>query len=193
MFLHFVRFFAWLPLWILFPTIIYGRKNLPKGKAILTPNHISNGDIVLLVANTFEKRYVLAKKELFENKVMGAVLKSFGGISIDRNNVDLNAMKKTFKVLKEDKKLIIFPEGTRNKGDINQLGEIKNGTGMIATKTQTSIVPVWISKRAKFFRVTKIYFGKPYQLDEFYGKKLSDEDNERIKQIIKNKILELKK
>ncbi len=192
MFFQICRFILWLPVWLIFPTVIKGRENLQKGKAIITPNHTSNLDILLILANTFEKKYVLSKKELFKNKFIGFFIKLIGGISIDRNNPDIKAMKNCLNVLKNEKKLIIFPEGTRNKGDVNQLGEIKNGTGMFAVKSKAKIIPVWISKRPKCFRLTKIIIGKPYELDEFYGKKLNDEDNKLINNIIKEKMIELK-
>lgn len=192
MFFHICRFLAWLPLAIFYPTRIKGRKNLKKGKAILSVNHTSNMDVVLLLANTFEKKYTLAKKELFKNKMFGALLKSYGGISIDRENADLSAIKKSLKVLNNNKKLIIFPEGTRNKNeDISNLGKLKTGTAMLAIKSKSPIIPVWISRRPKVFRLTTITFGEPFELDQYYGKKLCEEVLEEATEIILQKIKEL--
>ena len=192
MFFYISRFFAWLPLAIMYPTKIIGRKNLPKGKAILTVNHTSNMDIVLLLANLHEKKYTLAKKELFKNKFFGGILKSYGGISIDREGVDVKAIKTSLKLLSKGKKLIIFPEGTRNKGEnLNKLGELKTGTAMIAIKSKTPLVPVWINRRPKIFKKTTITIGKPFELSEFYGEKLSDEVLQRATKVIVEKMEEL--
>lgn len=193
MFFYICRFLCWLPLAIFYPTKVIGRKNLIKGKAVVTPNHTSAMDIVLMLANTHEKKYVLAKKELFKNKLKGAVLKSFGGISVDRGNNDIGAIKKALKVLKDGKKLIIFPEGKRNKSkDTSKLQEIKTGTAMIAIKSKSPIIPIWISRRPKIFRMTKIIIGKPYELSQFYNQKLSNEVLEEASKIIAQKIEELK-
>lgn len=193
MFFHICRFFAYLPLAIFYPTRIIGRKNIKKGKAIFAANHTSNMDVVLFLANTYEKKYTLAKKELFKNKFFGAILKSYGGISIDRENNDVAAIKKSLKVLKDNKKLIIFPEGTRNKtDDTSKLMQVKNGTALLAIKSKTPIIPVWISRRPKMFRLTKIIIGKPFELSEFYGEKLGDVVLEKASKIITEKIEELR-
>lgn len=192
MFFYISRFFAWLPLSICYPTKIVGRKNLPKGKAILTVNHTSNMDIVLLLAHLHEKKYTLAKKELFKNKFIGGILKSYGGIPIDREGSDISAIKKSLKLLSKGKKIIIFPEGTRNKNeDISVMGELKTGTAMIAIKSKTPIVPVWISRRPKAFRKTVIKIGEPFELEEFYGKKLNEELLGEATKIIAKKMQEL--
>lgn len=192
MFFYICRFFSYLPLAIFYPTKVIGRKNLIKGKAVITPNHTSNMDIVLLLANTHEKKYILAKKELFKNKFKGAILKSYGGISVDRGNNDIGAIKKALNVLKNNKKLVIFPEGTRNKSeDTSKLMEVKLGTAMLAIKSKSKIIPMWFSRRPKMFRLTKIIIGEPFELDEFYGKKLDNETLEAASKIIAEKIQKL--
>lgn len=193
MFFYISRFLCWLPLAIIYPTKVIGRKNLPKGKAILTANHTSNLDPVLLLANTHEKKYTLAKKELFKNKFNGAILKSYGAISIDRGGTDITAIKKSLKVLSMGKKLIIFPEGTRNKSeDISKMGEAKTGTAMIAIKSKTPIVPVWFARRPRAFRKTVIKIGEPFELSEFYGQKLTEDVLQRATDIIVKKMEELR-
>ena len=194
MFFHICRFLCYLPLAIFYPTRVIGRKNLVKGKAIITANHTSNMDIVLMLANTYEKKYILAKKELFKNKLKGAILKSYGGISVDRGNNDISAIKQSLNVLKKGKKLIIFPEGTRNKGeDTSKLMEVKTGTAMLAIKSKSPIIPIWISKRPKMFRVTKFIVGEPFELTEFYGRKLDNETLEEATKIIAEKLQSLSK
>lgn len=193
MFFHFVQAIAYIPGKILFPAKIYGRKNLPKGKAILTMNHTSNIDAILMVLGTYEKKYFLAKKELFKNKLMGGFLKGMGAIKIDRAGADVGAIKNALTVLKKDKKLIIFPEGTRSKSDEMNLGEVKNGSAMLAIKSKTPIVPVWVYNRPRAFRMSKVLIGKPYELSEFYGQRLSEEVLSKASDIVTQKLNELKK
>jgi len=192
MLLWLARFLLYIPLGIMHPTFIKGRKNMPKGKAILSCNHRSNWDIALYVLNTPRKTNILAKKELFKNKLFGAILRNFGAISIDREANDINAIKKCFKVLKEDEKLFVFPEGTRLKNEEDILGEIKSGMTMIAIKTKTPIVPMWIERKPKLFRKSVYYIGEPFELEQFYGKKLDEDTLNRANLIVREKMLEVR-
>lgn len=189
---YLVRGLAYLPMAIVYPTKIVGRKNMPKGKAVITLNHTSNMDSILLILNTWEKKYFLAKKELFTSKSRSWFLKKMGAIRIDRSIADLNAIKEAFKVLKENKKLVIFPEGTRNKNAELSLQTVKNGSAMIAIKTKTPLVPIWIFNRPKAFHLTKIMIGEPYDLSEFYGQKLTDEVLEKASEKVAQKLNETK-
>ena len=46
---------------------------------------------------------------------------------------------------------------------------------MLAIKTKTPIVPVWIKKKPRLFRINSVKFGKPFTLEEFYDEKLTSE------------------
>ncbi len=192
MIFHAVQFLAFIPGKIIYPCKIYGKENLKKGKAVLTMNHTSNIDAVNIVLGTFEKKYFLAKKELFKNKLFGAFIKAMGGIKIDRQSADVGAIKNALKVLKNDKKLIIFPEGTRNKSDNVELGEVKSGAAMLAIKAKAPIIPVWVYNRPHAFRMTKILIGEPYELDEFYGAKITEEVLDKASEIVSQKLNQLK-
>lgn len=192
MIFHAVQFLAFIPGKIIYPCKIYGKENLKKGKAVLTMNHTSNLDAVNIVLGTFEKKYFLAKKELFKNKLFGAFIKAMGGIKIDRQSADVGAIKNALKVLKNNKKLIIFPEGTRNKSDNVELGEVKSGAAMLAIKAKAPIIPVWVYNRPHAFRMTKILIGKPYELYEFYGAKITEEVLDKASEIVSQKLNQLK-
>lgn len=192
MIFHAVQFLAFIPGKIIYPCKIYGKENLKKGKAVLTMNHTSNLDAVNIVLGTFEKKYFLAKKELFKNKLFGAFIKAMGGIKIDRQSADVGAIKNALKVLKNNKKLIIFPEGTRNKSDNVELGEVKSGAAMLAIKAKAPIIPVWVYNRPHAFRMTKILIGKPYELDEFYDAKITEEVLDKASEIVSQKLNQLK-
>ena len=191
MFYMICKILMWIPIMIFHPTSIKGKKNLPKGRAILSVNHRSNWDYVLFGINSTTKYRVLAKKELFRNKFFGFILRNFGGIEIDREANDINAIKTCMKVLKEEKKLLVFPEGTRLKDESLVMGEIKSGLALIAIKTKTPIVPVWVRNKPKLFRRSIYYIGKPFELDQFYGKKLDEQTLQEANQIVRAKMIEL--
>ena len=56
--------------------------------------------IQVLVKNFNKDTYFVAKKEVIENKLFGKLLSSFGGIPIDRENVDIRSLMNIIKILK---------------------------------------------------------------------------------------------
>ncbi len=195
MIFHFLQFLAYIPLNIFYPSKFIGKKNLPKGKCVLSVNHTSSMDAALLAGNMFEKKYFLAKEELFKYWPRRTLMKVIGGIPINRANPSLASIKSALGVLKKDKKLVVFPEGTRHKDKVDkgELGETKNGVAMFAIKAKAPIVPVWISRKPKIFRRTIIEIGEPYELSDFYGKKLDEQTLKEAGQIMNQKILEIGK
>lgn len=189
---HFYQMLLCMPIRMSYPAKIIGKENIPKGSCIIASNHTSNLDAILLALHTWEKKYYLAKKELFSNKAASSFYKGLGCIKIDREKSDVNAIKTCLKVLKDGKKLVIFPEGTRNNNEGMELGEVKHGVAMFATKAKVPIVPMFIQKKPKFWRKTRIYIGKPFELDEFYGKKMSSEELAVASEKVAEKMNELR-
>ena len=189
---HFIQILLALPIRMLFPTKIIGKKNIPKGACILSSNHTSNMDAVVFAVKTWEKKYYLAKKELFENKLFGFFLKKVGGIKIDRQANDVTAIKNCLKVLKDNKKLFIFPEGTRVHNENMELGQVKHGVAMFAIKAKVPVVPIFILRQPKIFRRNKIFIGQPFTLEEFYGKKLDSTELELAGNILTAKMNEIR-
>ena len=184
---YFFKILAWVPLRVLYPLTVKN-KNIPKGKVILISNHRSNLDSVLLHNILWCKPRVLAKKEVFEKKGFRWFLKMTGTIPVDREKVELSTIKSCMAVLKSDKKLMIFPEGTRSKSDNENLNEVKNGVALIAMKANSPIVPIWIKKKPRLFRFNKIIFGEPFDLTSFNGRKIDHDTLEEVSKLIANKL-----
>ena len=193
MFFHIMRFLFYIPLRILFPTKVIGKKNLPKGKAVLTGNHKSNMDGVMVSLVVYRKVSHFAKRSWFKNPIVGCLIKSFGGIPVDRGKTDISTIKAGLRTLKNGKRLCIFPEGTRVKSEGMDMSEVKAGAAMLAIKAQAPIVPFWYEKKQKLFRFNKMYWGEPYELSQFYDKRLTSEVLAEAAEIVSQKILELKK
>ena len=179
-----LRFFGLPIYWLLYPRKIIGRENLPENENfILVSNHFSMIDIVV-VSELFKKRpYMLGKKELMKHKLIGKLLLAYGLIPIDREGVDIEALKKCFTVLKEGSSLVIFPEGTRNKTE-GELQKIKGGASMIAVKAKVNIVPVAMRSKFRIFRKNYLAVGKPIDFSEYYGRKLDSELIETLDKIV---------
>ena len=185
----------WLPITLFIPTRIINRHNFPKRKQkkgfIVACNHFSNFDPILLDVKFGRKSNFLAKKELFKNKFVGGLLKRLGGISIDRQSNDITAFKNAMQVLKNNKPLGIFPEGTRNKGDDTaNMQEAKSGAIVFASKASVPIIPMVIYRRPKLFRSNKILVGEPFYVEGANPKKLTKEEIEanttRLAEIMNN-------
>ena len=175
---------------LIYPFKAFGVENIPNGKAVICSNHLRAIDVTFFPTIFKEDMYFLAKKELFEKKFTARLLSSYGAIPIDRDNLDFKAIINAIKVLKNDNKLVIFPEGTRNKTGTTNLLPFKAGSMVFATKAKCPIVPVIISNKAKVFKKTYILIGKPFELTEFYDKKMTDEVilqmEEVVFQVMKN-------
>ena len=50
-FFYLMKIITYLPLRLLYPVKIIGRKNMPKGKVIAVGNHLSAADIVMQLSN----------------------------------------------------------------------------------------------------------------------------------------------
>lgn len=191
MLIRFLKVLFYPLLWLLFPTIYKGKGNIPKGRAIFICNHTSNFDSLLIEMSCWKGKYYLAKKELFKKGFKGWLIKQMNTIPIERGKTDLTAIKTVLKILNNEKGLVIFPEGTRNKTS-EVLGEVKAGAAMFAIKAKAPIVPVWIKRKPKIFRFNVLRYGRPFSLEEFYDKKLDSETLENAGKMIAEKLLKNK-
>ena len=190
MFYYLMYILAFIPIKLLFPTIIKGRKNLLKGKAIYVCNHTSNFDVLVLLITYGRRIKILAKKELFKNKFFGWLLKYCGAIPVDRQNVDLQSVKTSLEVLKNNKTLLIFPTATR-KEDTADVENLKKGTANFALRTDAPIVPMMFSKKVKLFSFNKLTIGEPIYMENFADRKKEKETIQELTDLISKKMAEL--
>lgn len=158
-----------LPLTILVPVKKVGKKNLKqlKGKHyIISCNHMSNWDPVMLDVRFNRKHRFLAKKELFENKFLSGCMKSFGAIPVDRTKPDPSSIKEVLRHLNKKHHVCIFPQGTRAKNPQIEEGGAKEGVAMFSIRTGTPVVPMMFTRKIKMFRRTKLLIGEPIYPDE---------------------------
>lgn len=169
MLFYIVMAIIFIPIKLFFPTIVKGRKNLPKGKAIYASNHQTNFDIMVLACGMYRRIYALGKAELFKNKFVSWFLRGIGCIKINRGTADIEAVKNVYTVLKKRQKpIVIFPTGTRNSSP-DEVQDIKNGVAMFSVKTQSPIVPMVLIKKPVPFRINKLVIGKPLDLSKYEG------------------------
>ena len=125
-----LRPIAWVFYKLFYRVKILGKENIiKKGKSIVVCNHVGKMDVFVVAALYPDKTIFLAKKEWYKNKLLAWLLKVLGSIPVDRDKPSLTTIKESLQVLKNDKRLGIFPEGRRNF-ETNDLQEIKNGRGV---------------------------------------------------------------
>lgn len=160
------------------PCHTIGRENIPEGAAVICVNHTHASDPFVAVF-AFGRRnqvFPMAKIELRRVPFIGWVLEKAGVIYVDRGNADVSAIKKCLQYLKIGRKVLIFPEGTREK-EGREL-EAKSGAAMLAMRTGTPILPVYIPNERPWFRRLNVAVGEPF-LPEFEGKRPCSADYQR--------------
>jgi len=120
---------------------VEGRENIPEeGPIIIACNHISLWDPVIVGCTMPRQVFFMAKEGLFEKPVLGRLLKGLGTFPVKRGRGDISAIKTSLAILKDNKVLGIFPEGTRSKsGDIQ---EAMAGIVLIMEKSRAPVLPV---------------------------------------------------
>lgn len=190
MFYNIIRFLASIIFRLIYRIHVTGLENVPKnGRLIICGNHINNLDPIIIAIILPRTINWMGKKELFKYRWFSFILEKLNVFPVDRKGTDIKSVKKSLRVLKEDKVLGIFPEGTKVKG--YDVKNAKPGVALMAIKSQTNILPIHIQSNYKIFNRIKITIGKPIELAEYKGQKLDNEDYTLISQKILKTIYEL--
>ena len=120
-----------------------GQENVPDGGFVFASNHESLVDILVLGAALPGDFKWAAKRSVMNVPFLGWHLRLAGHVPVDRNKGKETAMVVTEafeSVLRADKPLLVFPEGTRTAD--GKLKPFKNGGFQAAVLTGTPGVPV---------------------------------------------------
>lgn len=156
-----------------------GEENVPReGGAILAINHIGYLDFALTgTAALPAGRYVrfMAKKEIFQNKVAGPLMRGMHHISVDRGNGSASFVA-ALRALRAGEIIGIFPEGTISVSF--EIKELKSGAVRLAMGAGVPVIPtiVWGSQRIWTKKVKRnlrrgnipitVAFGEPLYFDK---------------------------
>ena len=127
---------------------VEGLENIPKeGPCVFVGNHRSYYDIPLLLASLDKPHGILAKEELEKIPLLNRWMKLLGCVFVKRDDIraSVKALNDATAIVESGKSFVIFPEGTRYKGEEGGAGEFKAGAFRIAIKTGAPVVPVAIS------------------------------------------------
>lgn len=198
----FIEYVLWCfirPFLLLCKAELRNYDNLPDEPYIMAFNHVSYLDwlIVYPYFNKIKKKKIvfIGKKRLFEHPLFKHFMEYAKVICVDQENVNKAFLCEVRKSLKKGNTLGIFPEGTRS---INgKLLEGQTGITRLALMNRVPVVPVGLNgfydilpKGKKFPRFNKLVIdiGEPIYLDQYYGKKLAENEIESITRLIMTQI-----
>jgi 1-acyl-sn-glycerol-3-phosphate acyltransferase len=179
--------------------VVIGEENIPtRGGVVFISNHQGNFDIPILLGYIEKPKAFIAKKELKKLPLISSWMYYMNCVFIDRGNAraGLKAIQEGIAFLKKGYSQIIFPEGTRSRGD--KLGEFKPGSFKLATKAGVPIVPVAIRGSYKIMEANGGLI-KPAVVEMFISEPvptagLSKEETEQLPEKVRNIInLQLQK
>jgi len=147
-----------------------GIENIPTDRGyMICANHIAAKDVIMIGAAYPEPIRFIAKKELFTVPILGSLIKKLGAIKLDRGGSDVAAIKTSVNLAKSGFNVAIFPQGHRYPGVDPATTPTKNGAALIAYKSESDILPVFIktkNNKYRFLRKIEIIFGKPIKNSE---------------------------
>ena len=175
---------------------VHGLENIPEGPVLFVSNHQSNMDIAIICGFIDKPKGFIAKKELKKLPLINKWITLAGSIYLDRENPrkSMEGILDGIKPLKNGHSLVVFPEGTRSRGD--KMGEFKSGSFKLATKSKVPIVPLTIDGTYRVMEANKILI-KPSNINFYvhkpiYTDKLSKEEiaklPETVEHIIRSKL-----
>ena len=168
---------------------VIGEENVPTDEAVLyVANHRSMADNVVTYARCPRLTGFVAKKGVDKVPALRAWMRRLHCEFLDRDDIKqgLKVILSCIEKVKNGISIFIFPEGTRNKNsaDPTDIGEFKDGSFKIASKTGCKVVPVAITGTNKVFEDHFPYiksanvileYGKPITIKE-----LDKEDQKHV-------------
>lgn len=149
------------------------RARIPGG-AYFASNHASFLDPPLVGTALEEPIFYLARNTLFKPPIFSWLLPRLNTVPVDRDNAELSSLRVSMQVVKEGKKMVVFPEGTRTPD--GSLQPAQRGVGMLVAKTGVPVIPVRIfgsfeafprtSKFPKLDGKIHVVFGHPIHFSE---------------------------
>ena len=190
--LNFLRFllFPWNSLF--YPTKLFGYKKVGSGACIYVGNHYSMWDFFHPARTTRESLHFIAKESVTSAPALKRLLWQVGTITAMRDGSDIRTLTDAMRCLKNGEKIVLFPEGTRNKVSEEEFLPFHAGAALMAIKTKSPIIPFVSCSRPKVFKRVHVVFGEPFELAEYYDRKLSREDYEEAEQKIRQRMYELR-
>jgi 1-acyl-sn-glycerol-3-phosphate acyltransferase len=120
---------------------VYNPERVPEtGPVILAANHTSFIDPPLVGAGLPRDINYLARESLFRFPGIGALLRSWNSVPVDREGGGAAGLRRILDRLLDGGAIILFPEGTRSRD--GNLQPARSGIGLTVIKSNAVVVPV---------------------------------------------------
>lgn len=169
---------------------VTGEENIPKDKPVVfISNHQGNFDIPIFLGHINEPKAFIAKLETKKIPLISSWMKEMKCVFMDRKDIrqSVQAINQGVEILRQGYSLVIFPEGTRSKG--NTMGEFKHGSFKLATKAGVPIIPVSIKGSYKLMEEHEFII-KPAKVEVIISKpietsSLTREEMQKLPDMVK--------
>jgi 1-acyl-sn-glycerol-3-phosphate acyltransferase len=146
---------------------VTGQEHIPTtGPVIVAANHVSNWDPLLLGSALDRQVHFIAKESLFKAPLVGSLMRAWGMIRIKRGRGDREAIAKSLEILEAQRMIGIFIEGSRNRGDSEEMQAPQSGTAMLASRSGAPVVPVALLNTRHLFQKMKVIVGPPLTFED---------------------------
>ena len=169
---------------------VFNAERVPlQGGVILASNHASFLDPPLVGSGLNRGINYLARESLFRFPGMGALLRSWSAVPVDRDGGGAKGLKMILDRLLSGGAIILFPEGTRTKD--GKLQPARSGIGLTVIKSTAPVVPVRVfgtfeayGKNHKFPRPHRVIvkYGQPMNFEKLRAEAQTC-DKTRLKEI----------
>ncbi len=172
-----------------------GFENIPDGACFFAPNHQSKLDAFLVLSyldkKTLKDTFAYAKKDHVKGAVRKFLAHHTNVIVMDLAKDLKESIHKMAEVVKLDKKILIFPEGTRTLS--GEIGTFKKTYALISVELAIPVVPVAISGAYYGEKSDKLRIRRSRILVEFLpaihpSGLTADELNDLVRQRIEEKL-----
>ncbi|WP_440069191.1 lysophospholipid acyltransferase family protein [Tenacibaculum discolor] len=185
-------------------TTVIGSECIPKNEAVIfTANHPNGLIDPLLIATHIKRRTnFLVRAAVFNNPIIAKFFNLLGMMPIYRIRDGVQQLSKNEEIfnkcqliLKNNKTLLIFPEGTHKKD--RTVRPLSKGFTRIIFKTldnfpdtKINIVPVGITYQnvSSYPSKTAIHFGSPILANNYYDKQNINQSVKNIKELVSNQL-----
>lgn len=190
----FVKVTGSLPILIwLRPKVIYAGKKKRgeyKGGMLVTCNHRGLSDPVMALCVFWNRRLrCLATKDLYDTKLKAWFFNQMHCIQVDKQNFSMDSFHAVVQNLKDDKAVLIFPEGQVNQTE--DMMSFKAGAVLMAHRADKPIVPMYIPKYGKWYNRRVAVVGDPINVREICGKIPTMDKVKEANEYIRNAELKL--
>lgn len=147
-------------------------------KYAICPNHSNILDPTFIFP-IVDNLSIMAKSEIFKNKLVAKILKRYRVFPVNRKERDVKSTLHAIECLnlENNSKLLIFPEGGIIKDSKEIRKKVKNGAVYISAESGVEILPIFITRRPHIFQKVYVIIGNSINIP-----KEIKHDKEKIKE-----------